>query len=789
MQAIHSRFSPLKLTLALASVFAQTMIVSAAQAFTPFVVRDIRVEGVQRTEPGTVFGYLPVKVGDRMTDAKAAESVKALFATGFFKDVRIEVDKDVLVIYLEERPAVATVDILGSKDIEKDALKKTIREAGVIESRLFDRALVEKAEQEIKRQYLARSRYGVKVTTTVTPLERNRVGVSFAIEEGDVAKIASIRFVGNTAFSQSVLLDQLRSATSGLFSWYSKSDQYSKEKLGADLESLRSYYQDRGFLEFAIESTQISISPDKESVDVVIGLNEGQVYTLKDVRISNDVLGGTADLAKLSKMKVGEVFSVSDLNATSKAISDRLGALGYAFASINAVPEVDKEKKEVVFNYLIDPGRRTYVRRINITGNDKTRDEVIRRELRQFEDSWYDGEKIILSKSRLGRLGYFRDVQIESGPVPDAPDQVDLSVVVAERNTGNFTLGVGFGSTEKVILTGSISQSNFLGTGNALNVELNTSRVFRTVSFSHTNPYFTPQGVSRTFEAFTRLTNAAALSLGDYRLRSNGIGVRFGVPYTETDRWFVGLNGENTQIDLQGSNVPNRIVKHVRDFGSSSTGVTATLGWRRDSRDNSFTPTSGSLSNASIEATLPVGDFRFTRTNLSHQSYIPLAKNYTLAFNVDAAVGIPIGGVTDPADGTNNRYPFFKNYYAGGIGSIRGFAPSSLGPFDPPVAGASRGTPLGGRSRFIMSAEYVFPFPGSGNEGIIRSFFFVDGGNVFNGSSIEVDKFRYSAGVGINWASPIGPMKISYGVPLNKSKDPLFPDNLQRIQFQIGTGF
>jgi outer membrane protein insertion porin family len=801
MQPFSARFNFSQFAFVGTVLIAQAFVSNVALAFSPFVIRDIRVEGIQRTEPGTVFGYLPVKVGEQMTDEKAAESVKALFATGFFKDVRIEVDKDVLVIYLEERPAIATVDISGSKDIEKDTLKKTVRDAGVIESRLFDRSQVDKAEQEIKRLYLARGRYAVKVITTITPLERNRIGISFAIEEGDVAKISSIRFVGNKAVSESALLDQLKSSTPTMFSWYSKNDQYSKEKLGADLESLRSYYQDRGYLEFGIESTQISISPDKESVDIVVGINEGFVYVLKDVKVSGDVLGKTDEFLKLSKMRVGEVFSAADLNATSKAMGDRLGALGYAFANVNAVPEIDREKKEVSFNFLVDPGRRTYVRRINITGNDKTRDEVIRRELRQFEDSWYDGEKILLSKSRIGRLGFFRDIQIDSVPVPDAPDQVDLSVVVAERNTGNFTVGVGFGSTEKVILTGGISQANFLGTGNALSAEVNTSRVYRTISLVHTNPYFTADGISRTFEGYTRLTNASVLGLGGYKLRSNGLGMRFGVPYAETDRWFAGLNAENTQIDAEvsldpnrtgpdsdplapGYNVPGRIWRHVRAFGPSSTGVTANLGWRRDSRDNAFTPTVGNLSTASFEVTLPVGDFRYVRTGFNHQRYIPLAKNYTLALNLDANFGIPVGGTTN-VDGTNTRYPFFKNYYAGGIGSVRGFAPSSLGARDTPLAGASVGTPLGGRSRLLLSAEYVFPLPGGGNDGLIRSFFFLDGGNVYSNSTIALKDLRYSAGIGINWSSPIGPMKISYGVPINKRPE----DSTQKIQFQIGTGF
>lgn len=763
------RFASIRSALIAAGLFAQS-----AFGFTPFVVRDIRIEGVQRTEPGTIFSYLPVKVGDQMTDAKAAEAIKALFATGFFRDVRLEIDKDVLVLYLEERPAIASVDITGSKDIEKDILRKAVRDLGLAEARIFDRAMLEKAEQEIKRQYLARGRYAVKVVSTVTPLERNRVGLSFAIEEGDVAKIASIRFVGNKAFTDKQLLEQIRSGTPTWASWYSKADQYSKEKVAGDLEALRSFYQDRGFLEFSVDSTQVSISSDKESVDIVVGLNEGQAYKLAGVRFGGELQGRADEFNGLSTMKVGETFSASQLNATSKAVSDRLGALGYAFANVNPVPEINREKREVTFNFLIDPGRRVYVRRINVSGNDKTRDEVIRRELRQFEDSWYDGERIRLSKDRISRLGFFKDVQIESVPVPDAPDQVDLSVAVAERTTGNFTVGVGFGSTEKVILTAAINQSNFLGTGNSLSAEINTSRLYRTISVSSTNPYFTADGISRTFEGYTRLTNAKVLNFGDYTLRSTGLGLRFGIPYAELDRWFVGLGLENTAITA-GTLAPQRITDFVNTFGGSSTGVVATLGWRRDARDSSFTPTRGSATTANTEITLPVGDFRYIRSSFNHQTYIPLSKNYTLALNADLAIGSSFSGKV---------YPFFKNYYAGGIGTVRGFEPSSLGPsqFNPLT---NLNNPIGGQSRLLLSAEYIFPLPGTGNDGAVRSFFFFDGGNVFAGNNIKLGELRYSTGIGLNWASPVGPMKISFGVPINKQVG----DRTQKIQFQIGTGF
>ncbi|MBP8309222.1 MAG: outer membrane protein assembly factor BamA, partial [Burkholderiaceae bacterium] len=524
------------------------MMAHAAVAFQPFVVRDIRIEGVQRTEPGTVFGYLPVKVGETFTDDKAAAATRALFATGFFKDVRLEVDGDVLVVVLEERPAIASIDVTGSKEFDQETVKRALRDIGLAESRVFDRSLLERGEQELKRQYLSRGKYAVRVTSTVTPLERNRVGISLTVEEGETAKIRTFSIVGNKAFPESTLLDQFKLSTPTWLSWYTKTDQYAREKLSGDLEALRSFYLDRGYLEFSVDSTQVSIAPDKESVHITLGITEGGIYRVSDIKFSGQLLGREAEIAALMELKPGETFSGRKLADSQKAISERLGSLGYAFANVNAVPQIDREKREVSFEVLVDPGRRVYVRRINITGNARTRDEVVRRELRQFEDAWYDAEKIRLSRERIGRLGYFTDVRIDTSPVPESPDQVDLSVVLKEQATGAITFGVGVSSAEKIILSGSINQQNFLGSGMALALDVNTSKLNRTINLSFTDPYYTPDGVSRTFDLFTRTFNASALSLGDYRWRTSGIGMRFGVPYTEVDRISFGLSAENNAL-------------------------------------------------------------------------------------------------------------------------------------------------------------------------------------------------------------------------------------------------
>ncbi|MCM5569192.1 outer membrane protein assembly factor BamA [Burkholderiaceae bacterium FT117] len=762
--------------LAIASAVA-LVLARAAFAFDPFVVRDIRIEGVQRTEPGTVFSYLPVKVGDRLTEDGASEAVRALFATGFFRDVRLEVEGDVLVVYVEERPAIASVSIVGAKEFDEETLKRVLRDQGLGESRIFDRSVLERAEQELKRQYLARGRYAASVTSTITPLERNRVGIVLTIDEGEVARIGAIRFVGNKAFTEKQLLEEMRLTTPNWFTWYSKADQYSREKFAGDLEALRSFYLDRGYLEFEVQSTQVSITPDRERVELTISVREGEQFRVSGVSFGGTLLGREAEFAELVALKPGDVFSGARLTESTRRISDRLGQLGYAFANVNAVPSVDREKREVSFEILVDPARRAYVRRINITGNSRTRDEVIRRELRQYEDAWYDANKIRLSRERVSRLGYFTDVRIDTQPVPDAPDQVDLNVVVTEQPTGNVTFGVGFSSTEKVILSASLNQQNFMGTGKSLGLNINTSKLFRTVAVSYSDPYFTPDGVSRSFDLYTRTYNASELDLGDYRIRSSGIGLRFGVPYTEHDRISFGMVAERNEVKL-GALAPDRYIQQVADFGESANALLAVAGWSRDTRDSALIPTRGRLQSASVDVTLPVGDLRYWRAIYKQEWYYPLSRDYTIALYGDIGVGDSFGGVP---------YPLFKNFYAGGIGSVRGYYPSSLGPKDTEqlLSGGTRLVPLGGQSRLVGSAEFIFPLPGTGSDRSIRSFVFLDAGNVFSDTSIDLGELRYSTGVGLNWLSPIGPLKLSIAYPLNKETG----DRTQRLQFQIGTGF
>lgn len=773
----------------LIAIAAFALCTGHALAVEPFTVKDIRVEGIQRTEAGTVFSYLPVRVGDMYTDEKGASAIKALYATGFFKDVRIEVEGDVLVVMLEERPAIASVDFSGTKEFDKEQLTKALKDIGLGESRIFDRALVDRAEQELKRQYLSRGLYGVQITTTVTPIERNRVIVSFAVDEGEVARIKQINIVGNKVFSDSQLRDLLNLSTPGWFTWYTKADQYSKQKLTGDIETLRSYYLNRGYLEMQVESTQVSITPDKKDIYITININEGDKFTVADVKLEGEMFGREDELKSLVQLKRGDVYSGEKLAESVKKISERMGNFGYAFANVNANPEINRDKKEVSFSVLIDPGKRVYVRRINVAGNTKTRDEVIRREFRQFENSWYDGEKIRLSRDRVDRLGYFKEVGIETPEVPGTTDQVDINMTVEEKPTGNIMLGAGFSSSEKLMLTGSIQQANAFGSGNTLGLDVNTSKRNRTIALSQTTPYFTDEGISRSYEVFLRTTRPPEVNDGDYLVETKGANIRFGVPFSEFDTVFFGAGVERTEVETyfgvaDKNDSPDVYREYVAAFGSangnqnatgthtaSTTSFPLTIAWQRDNRDSALVPTVGRYQRVNFEVA-PAGTVKYYRAIYQHQYFRPLFRAITLALNGEIDYGHGIGG---------KPYPVFKRFYAGGIGSVRGYEGSSLGP-----KSESNGDPVGGTSRIIANAELQFPFPGSGNDRTLRWFTFFDAGNVFGeGARMRVADLRYSAGVGISWVSPIGPLKLSYGKALNADEQ----DRKQSFQFQLGTGF
>ena len=755
----------------LAALFSASVL-----AFDPFVVKDIRVEGIQRTEAGTVFSYLPVKVGETMTDDKAAQAIKALFATGFFKDVRIEVENGVLVVVLEERPAIAQVDFVGVKEFDKEALKKGLKEVGLAESRIFDRSLLEKAEQELKRQYLSKGLYAVIITTTVTPLERNRVSINFAVDEGDVAKIRQINIVGAQAINEKDLLELFALRTPGWLTWYTKNDQYSKQKLSADLETLRSFYLDRGYIEFNIDSTQVSISPDKRDIYITVNISEGEKYTVSSVKLAGELLLPEEDLRKLVTIKPGEVFSREKLTETTKRISEKLGNEGFAFANVNAAPELDKEKRQVAFTIFIDPARRVYVRRINVTGNTRSRDEVIRREMRQLEGAWYDGEKINKSRSRVDKLGYFDEVNVETPAIPGATDQVDVNVNVKEKSTGNIMLGAGFSSSEKLVLSGSVSQNNLFGSGNSLSVNINSSKINKIYAVSYTNPYYTVDGVSRGFDIYQRNVDPTSLSVGTYRTESFGGGVRYGFPIAEDNSIGVGLSVDSTRVTTFDDS-PQRYVNFVNEFGASNTTLLASGSWASDGRDSLIYPTKGTLHRVFGEVGLPGGSLHFYKANYQLQRFFPIGRDYTLMLNGEFGIGSGYGG---------KPLPFFKNFYAGGIGSVRGYDTASLGPRDLDASGNPTSDAVGGNRRLVGSAELLFPLPGLGLDRSFRVGAFADAGQVWTtDQKLSLGDLRYSAGVSVAWSSPIGPLKFSIAQPLNKKPD----DRVQRFQFQMGSTF
>ncbi|MBL8305929.1 MAG: outer membrane protein assembly factor BamA [Rubrivivax sp.] len=750
-------------------VLASAAFAQQARAVTPFVLKDIRVEGLQRTDPGAVFAALPFRVGDTYTDDKGSAALRALFATGLFKDVRIEVEGDVAIIICDERSIIASVTFVGLKEFDKDPLTKSLKDAGIGEGLPFDRALIDRAEQEIKRQYLSRSLYGAEVVTTVTPMERNRVSVTFTMTEGDAAKIKDIRIVGATTFSEGTLLDLFELTPTGWFTWYSKSDRYSRSKLNADLEKLRAYYVNRGFLEFAIESTQVTISPDKQTISIAISVKEGQPYTLTGVRLEGEYLGKENDFRAFVAMRPGQPYRGDAVTETTKRFTDLFGLYGYAFARVESRPEIDRARGQVTVVFAADPQRRVYVRRIDVAGNTRTRDEVVRREFRQLEGAWYDGGLIKLSKERVDRLGFFKDIEIETNEVPGSPDQVDLVINVTEKPTGNLLIGAGYSNAERLTFTASIKQENVFGSGNYLGIELNTSKYQRTVVVSTVDPYWTVDGISRAIDVYYR-TSRPYNSLGEaYDLKTPGASVRFGVPFSEYDTVFFGIGFERTEIGTSVG-IPLSYLNYRVLYGANTNSFPLTIGWARDSRDSVITPTAGRYQRVNFEYTL-AGDVPYTRTNAQYQEYWGLPWRMSIGLNAEVGLGRGMRG---------KPFPVFKNFYGGGLGTVRAFEQGSLGVVDP------TGAYIGGAKRINVNTELYFPVPGTGSDKSLRIFAFADAGNVWREDErITADSIRSSIGFGLSWISPVGPLKLSWGKPLKVQRN----DRIQRFQFQIGTAF
>ncbi len=743
---------------------------SAMATIEAFTVTDIRVEGAPRISAGTVFNYLPIKVGDTLTDKGAQQAIRALFRTGFFQDVRLERDGDVLIVTVSERPAIASIEISGTRDVSESELKQSLREGGFVEGRVFKRSLLEKIEQELRRTYFSRGRYSVKVTASVTPLERNRVAVQIDVAEGRTARIKEINLVGNHHFSEKELLKLLELREKpGLFR---KKDKYSRQRLVGDLERLRNFYQDRGFLEFDIESTQVSIAPNKEEIYITINIVEGKKYTISEVHFAGKFVIPKEELDALLLVKAGDIFSRRQITETAKSINDALGDQGYAFANVNAVPEVDEENATVAFTFFIDPGKRVYVRRIRFEGNLSTQDGVLRREMRQFEGAWYSASKIRRSRERLQRLGFFSSVTVETPTVPGTADQVDIIVRVKERLTGNLIFGVGFSDSEGVLINASVSESNLFGTGREVSLSLNQSDSVNALSLRYVNPYFRKGGLSRGFRIFIRDIDTTDLDIGEYQTDSRGGGIFFGIPISETRKVNLGLDVERTEIKTTVASA-----QVAQDFvavnGPENDVLKMTLGWSQDSLDRFLFPRKGAIQRFSGEISVPDSDLEYYRLTYEAARYWPVSRR--TSFRAKGELGWGEGY------GDTEELPFYKNFFAGGTSTVRGFESRSLGPRDT----RAPFDPIGGDKRVLGNLEYIFPLPGEGEESR-RLSLFVDAGQVYGpDDDVDLDLLRYSTGLAFNWLSPVGPLALSYATPLNDESG----DELERFQFSLGVPF
>lgn len=745
--------------------FLMTLAVGAANAF---VVKDIQVRGLQRISAGAVFNYLPVNIGDEFTPQKAAKAIRALFKTGFFKDIALEQSGNVLIVHVKERPSIAKIIIEGNKDIKKEDLEKALNTIGLSEGKVFNRQLLEKVEQELRRQYFSHGKYGVKIKTEVSQLTRNRVGIHIDISEGRVAKIKQINLVGNKVFDSDRLRDLFELSTTNWLSFYTKDDQYSKQKLSADLERLRSFYLDRGYIKFDIESTQVTLTPDKKQIYITINLTEGDLYTLEKVRLTGNLVVQPEELIKLVQVGPGEIFSRKNATLTSKAISDRLGDEGYLFANVNMVPEINEKNKTVVMTFFVDPGKRVYVRRINMKGNVKTRDEVLRREMRQMEAAWASTRKIDRSKTRLERLGYFEQVNVETPPVVGTSDEVDIDYSVTERSSGNLSAGVGFSQVQGLVFNANISQDNVFGTGKRIDLAFNNSNVTTQYRFGYFDPYYTLDGVSMGYDLGYVARNANNANISNYTTDVINSGFNFGIPLNEFDRLRFNFDAKYTKLKTG-----NFSSQEIRDFinqqGDSFFTFSGAVGWTHDTLNRALFPTSGGQQRFSALATIPGSDLTYYKVSYKQQHYFPIARDLTFRLLGEVAYGNGYGDT--------NRLPFFEHYFAGGVRSIRGYKANTLGPRD------SNNRAFGGASKIIGKAELFFPVPFMRDSKSVRMGAFVDAGTVNRDFSLS--NMRYSVGISGEWLSPFGALSVSFAIPMNSGGN----DQTQSFQFSFGSGF
>lgn len=759
-----------------------------------FTVSDIRVNGLQRVSAGSVFAALPLNVGEQIDDRRLVEATRSLFKTGFFQDIQLSRDGNVLIVNVVERPSISSIEIEGNKAITTEDLMKGLKQSGLSEGEIFQRATLEGVRNELQRQYVAQGRYSAEIETEVVPQPRNRVALKITINEGTVAAIAHVNVVGNTVFSEEDLTDLFELKTTNWLSFFKNDDKYSREKLSGDLERLRSYYLDRGYIHMDIASTQVSITPDKKHVYITVNVNEGEKYTIRDVKLSGDLKVPEEEVKKLLLVKQGQVFSRKVMTTTSDLITRRLGNEGYTFANVNGVPEPHDDDKTVSITYVVDPGKRAYVNRINYRGNTKTEDEVLRREMRQMEGGWASTYLIDQSKQRLERLGYFKEVNVETPAVPGTDDQVDVNYSVEEQPSGSITASVGFAQSAGLILGGSISQNNFLGTGNKVSIGLTKSDYQTRYNFGFVDPYWTVDGVSLGYNAFYRKTDYSDLDVdvSSYSVNSYGAGVSIGYPISETSRLTYGLTVQKDEIDT-GVYTVDEIFDFIKQEGDNFTNFKASIGWSESTLNKGVLANRGHSQSLVLESTVPGSDLSFYKLDYRGQIFAPLTQNYTMRFHTELGYG--------GAYGSTDRLPFYENYYAGGFNSVRGFKDSTLGPRSTPSSGNNPGTDkdpdqdpqaFGGNILVTGGAELLFPLPFVKDQRQLRTVLFWDVGNVFDTDcplsttqgcdGVDFSNLASSVGVGLTWITALGPLSFSLGTPIKK------PDNAETQIFQFSLG-
>ena len=810
--------------LALALATALSMPAWAQTAFAPFTVSDIRIDGLQRIGAGTVFTYLPVERGDTLDQAKSAEALRALYKTGFFEDVRLDHQGSILVITVVERPAINKLSLVGNKDLKTEDLLKGLKDIGLAEGETFNQLNLDRVTQELNRQYNNRGKYSVAISPNVERLDRNRVNLTLNIKEGKAAKIRHINLIGNEAFSEEDITKNWESHTSNWLSWYKRDDQYSREKLSGDIEKLNAWYLDRGYVDFSLDSTQVAISGDRKDMYLTAGLTEGEIYTISTVSVSGETVLPKEEIeAIVAFIRPGSTFSRGLLEMATDAISARLSNIGYAFARINPAPQIDREKRTVGIDFQVQPGPRVNVRRIVFKGNTRTADQVLRREMRQFEGSWYSQAAIDRGKVRLDRLGYFEEVNVENEPVAGSDDLVDVVYTVKETTSGSIAAGVGYSQLSGVNLSLQLSENNFLGTGNRVSMSVTRSAYQKRYDFSFMNPYCTQEGLSLGYNLWWREFDYSSFNVASYSTNSGAAQVFLGLPLSESDSVSLMFGIDSNEILAFPGSTPPPLVDYVSAVGNQTFhSWRAQFGWGRDTRNNYFTPVVGTTQNLSAEIALPGSTVEYFKVSYDFAKYWPLSQALVLRTGMNLGYGdsygsdftrnlcytaptfvdgpdadtipdtvVPGPPPSDPCLPTSPDYdktvtasglPFFENFYAGGIsssGKVRGFVDNTLGPFYQTASGFRQ--PLGGSFLVAGSVEAIFPKLFDSPAARVSAF--LDFGNVYNGfDNFDAGELRVSTGIALLWRSPMGPLSISYAFPLRKQDT----DQVERLQFSFG---